>query len=626
VIAPTTKAQAAEPIGSAQDLQAQLVLRESPKTMLLGVVSAWLLAAGMWEGQRDPSYAVRAFGWAFAISLLLLRGVWIVKSRAADSASRPNGQIVRLRRNAFALAVLWGLSSVLLLPGAEFERQALLIVAIGLITMGGAVGRAVHVPQVQAYVLIMSSLFALGLLAMPGRFYLFVGLGYVLFGAVIVLFIRAQDNTVRRERELNLEIDQLLRKAEGARAEAETARQLAERASASKTRFLATASHDLRQPMHSIGLLIGLIHQTADDPRLQQLSAKAQQSIDAMERLFGSLLDISKLDAGSIQPDVGPVDFGALLEAIEHTWAPQAAEQGLHLRVRSTHHIVRSDSALLERIVNNLVSNAIRYTSHGSVLVACRRRGQQCTLQVWDTGMGIAPENQAAIFEEFYRVEGFGSGQGGGLGLGLSIVQRSAQILGHEVRVVSRLGRGSRFEVLMPRLQSPVLHLASLQSNPGTETTLAGTFVAILDDDEQNRNAMVEVFQAQGCPVVAGDSVDTLLAALQSHLRSPELIVADFRLGQSGTGTAAVQCVRQRCEEPIPALIVTADTDSSIAEQTACIDAKLLTKPVGAARLLQAAVEALAARPTSSRPPSSWVAVSPTQSAGRARTASMFCP
>jgi two-component system, sensor histidine kinase len=599
------EAQVAGPIGSAQDLQAQLVLRESPKTMLLGVASAWLLAAGMWEAQRDPSYAIKAFGWAFAISALLLRGVWIVKSRAADPASRSNGRIARLQRNAFALAVMWGLSSVLLLPGADFERQTLLIVAIGLITMGGAVGRAVHVPQVQAYVLITSSLFALGLLAMPGRFYLFVGLGYVLFGAAIVLFIRAQDNTVRRERELNLEIDQLLRKAESARAEAETAQQLAERASASKTRFLATASHDLRQPMHSIGLLIGLIHQTADDPRLQQLSAKAQQSIDVMERLFGSLLDISKLDAGSVQPDVGPVDFGALLTGIEHTWAPQAAERGLRLRVRSNHHIVRSDSALLERILNNLVSNAIGYTSQGGVLVACRRRGQQCALQVWDTGMGIAPENQAAVFEEFYRVEGSGGWQDGGLGLGLSIVQRSAQVLGHEVRVVSRLGRGSRFEVLMPRLQSQILHIRAFQSDSGIQTTIAGTFVAILDDDEQNRSAMVEVFQAQGCPVVASASADALLAALQPHLRSPELIVADFRLGKTGTGSAAVQCVRQRYEEPIPALIVTADTDSSIAEQTARIDAKLLIKPVGTARLLQAAAEALAASRTSTLRPSS---------------------
>ena len=627
---PTDAATPNARMASAQELRTQLVLRETPKSLSIGIVSAWLLAAGMWAGQPDPDYALRAFGWALVISLLLLRGV-LIANTAADVQVRS----ARLQRNAVVLSLLWGGSSFAM-PGSDFEHQALLVAAIALITTAGAVGRAVYVPRVPWFVMITSVVFAAGLLAMPGRFQLFIGLGYLLFGSMIAIFSRVQHHTVRRERELNLAVEELLRQTEAARreaeragAEAEAARQLAERASAAKTRFLATASHDLRQPMHTIGLIVGLMRGrmrgAAAEPGLLDLAAKAQQSVDLMERLFGSLLDISKLDAGAVQADLMAVDLAQLLWAVEQTWAPQAAAKGLRLRVRPLpgpacegrrgrehgcahghghghgqgHGQVRSDPELLSRIVNNLVSNAVNCTSRGGVLVACRLRGSHWVLQVWDSGPGIAPEHQAAIFEEFYRIDAPGNRPSPtqGLGLGLSIVQRSAQVLGHAVRLASRPGRGSCFEIRMPALaHGPPAQRPGQADLPAGEvlvSALAGCFVVVVDDDEANREAMAEVFRAQGCPVLAAASADALLQALSGHLRLPELVVTDHRLGAGANGLELLRRVRQFCEDAVPALIVSADTDAAVAAEAADLCATLLHKPVGPRRLVEAAAAAL---------------------------------
>jgi signal transduction histidine kinase len=269
----------------------------------------------------------------------------------------------------------------------------------------------------------------------------------------------------------------------------------AERANAAKTRFLAAASHDLRQPMHSISLLVGLLHQALREASQRQLAEKIQSSVATMESLFGNLLDISKLDAGTVRPHIEDVDLGWLLQRLEHTWAPQAEEKGLRLRVRPSAWTVRGDSALLERIVGNLVANAVRYTARGGVLVACRRRQGRCELQVWDTGPGIAPEHRQAIFEEFFRIDAPGTAQEKGLGLGLAIVQRCAGILGYDLAVDSRVGRGSVFRLSMPFVDG--LGLLAMPAPPGLEPQgLAGQFIVVVDDDETNRSVLAQVLTA----------------------------------------------------------------------------------------------------------------------------------
>lgn len=366
----------------------------------------------------------------------------------------------------------------------------------------------------------------------------------------------------------------------------------ADRANAAKTRFLAAASHDLRQPMHSISLLLGVLQARLDSPEHRALADKIQSSVATMENLFGNLLDISKLDAGAVQAHVENVDLGWLLRQVEQVWAPQAVEKGLSLRVRPCPLLVKGDAALLARIVGNLVANAIRYTRQGGVLVGCRRRGNSVELQVWDSGPGIEPRYREAIFEEFFRIDAPGSGQEKGLGLGLSIVQRSAHILGYALRVDSRVGKGSVFSVTLP-----VAGEASApHGGPATATRpplLEGRFIVVVDDDKTNAQALVDALQAQQCHVVAAASCEEVLAALQQHLREPDLIVTDYQLGAGRDGFEVIERLRRHYDDDIAALIVTANTEAALAPRAQACGARLLHKPIGLQRLLEAMQESL---------------------------------
>lgn len=369
----------------------------------------------------------------------------------------------------------------------------------------------------------------------------------------------------------------------------------AERANAAKTRFLAAASHDLRQPMHSISLLIGVLRSRLTDTAQTDIADKVQSAVSTMESLFGNLLDISKLDAGAVHAHLEDVDLGWLLERAAQTWLPQAQEKGLSLRVRPGRWMVRGDAALLERIVGNLLANAIRYTRSGGVLVGCRRRGEHCELQVWDTGPGIAPEHREAIFEEFFRIGAPGSGPEKGLGLGLSIVRRCASLLGCAVSVQSREGRGSVFKLVLPLATSRLAAHISNSKMDELPQSLEGSFLVVVDDETTNREAVRDALLAAGCHVVAASGVNAALAQLQSHLRTPDLILTDFQLGNDGHGLDVIRRLRAHYDEPIPALVVTANTDTGLGRDAAALGARLLHKPAGLQRLLLTIKECLEA-------------------------------
>jgi signal transduction histidine kinase/CheY-like chemotaxis protein len=585
---------------TARDLEARLIVGEAPKSLGLGIASCWLLAAAMLQGKPERAYAIRVAAWVALLTGAMLRGLWLVfASRRRVPAPSPGDLSGRLQRNGFLAAIAWGLASAFMSAGSDLEHQVILILGIALITMGGSIGRAIHIPALSGLVLVTSVVFALGLIATPGALQLFIGWGYMLFGLVVALFVRAQANTVRRERELNLKIEVLLSRAETAtrdavkaREEADVARSRAESASAAKSRFLATASHDLRQPMHSIGLFVGLLGERILEPETSALVKKVETSVRSMEHLFESLLDISKLDSGSVRPTLGPVDIAALLARLEQTWAPQAEAAGLALRFRPGARLALSDPVLLERIVGNLVSNAIKYTRQGGVLVACRRRQERCLVQVWDTGMGIDLEHLEAIFEEFYRIDLPPVMHAKGLGLGLAIVRRSADLLGHPVRVASVLGRGSLFEVALPLLEwaDRQVEPAILESSP---ISLAGLFVAILDDDGDSLESLAALFESRECHVVKASGCESMLQALAEHLRAPDIVIADHDLHSGLNGLDSIALLRMRFETNLAALIVTASTGSEVAQLAMEAGVGILHKPVGQHALLRAVARVL---------------------------------
>jgi signal transduction histidine kinase/CheY-like chemotaxis protein len=367
----------------------------------------------------------------------------------------------------------------------------------------------------------------------------------------------------------------------------------AERANASKTRFLAAASHDLRQPMHSIGLLVSLLGDRMHDPEHQALAKKVMQSVSTMEELFSSLLDISKLDSGVVHPNWETFDVDIVLRRIDRTFAPQAAERQLRFRVRPARALVRSDPVLLERVLVNLVSNALRYTATGGVLVGCRRRGDRLGVLVVDTGAGIPREHLDDIFDEFVRLGTTAFDHAKGLGLGLSIVKRSAEILGHDIAVRSVVAKGSAFELLMPRMAYLAVTETETLPAPDAASAVAGAFVVVVDDDEENLRSMEALCLHWGCSALCAGSTAEVLAALEQHLRTPDLIITDYRIGDGDNGFDLISRLRTAVEEPVPAIVVTADVGTDLPLRAAALDATLLHKPTGSAKLLAAMAAAL---------------------------------
>jgi signal transduction histidine kinase/CheY-like chemotaxis protein len=369
----------------------------------------------------------------------------------------------------------------------------------------------------------------------------------------------------------------------------------AERASAAKTRFLAAASHDLMQPMHAVGLLVGILRRRIHVPEVSALVVKVQAAVQGMETLFGSLLDISKLDSGAVKVDMRTMALQDLLGFIEVNYQPLAQEKGITLRVARCRAAVLTDPGLLDRIIGNLVTNAIRYTASGSVLVGCRRVGKAMRVEVWDTGMGIAKQYQAQIFEEFFQLENPDRDRGNGLGLGLSIVKRSAELLGHRLTLRSEPGRGSVFGIELPCVPNNAAADPAHGSSEPAEEWLRGAFVVVVDDDGDQRFALEHLLHLWGCHVIASSSLVDVLDQLTSHLRPPDLILTDYRLGPALTGLAVIDGIRDVTGELTPAVIVTGE---SAAPATASLPEHcvVLRKPAGPARLFEVCTAMLAPR------------------------------
>lgn len=373
-------------------------------------------------------------------------------------------------------------------------------------------------------------------------------------------------------------------------AEAAAQKEAAERANAAKTRFLASASHDLRQPMHSIGLLVGLLDHRLHLSEMRSVVDKIRASVQAMEELFSSLLDISKLDSDIIKPNLQEFDIGDLLLLVHSNYCPQARERGLDFRCVPSSAAVKSDPVLLERILGNLVANAIRYTERGRVLLGCRRRPGSLEVQVWDTGIGIPEAHLDDIFEEFFQLGNPERDRDKGLGLGLSIVKRSAELLNHPLVVKSRVGSGSMFGVALPMVSRAKARPVG-ESTPRLAGSLRGAFVVIIDDDRQSGFAMEASFRACGCHTLSAVSANDAINELRQHLRAPDLIVSDYRLRDQLNGLQAIRDLRSIAETDIPGIIVTGDITVADLDHATMQGLVVLHKPVSPERLLDTAAQ-----------------------------------
>jgi signal transduction histidine kinase/ActR/RegA family two-component response regulator len=388
-------------------------------------------------------------------------------------------------------------------------------------------------------------------------------------------------------RQLEQDRNTLQQRVEEATQELRSKKEEAEKANFDKSRFLAAASHDLRQPMHALGLFVGELHGRLDTPEQRKIASKVEESVEALSSLLDSLLDISKLDAGIVIPQIQGVDIDAMVRRLVQEYTPVAQRKNITLHVWSLKEMVLSDPVLLERILLNLMGNAIRYTpQNGSVLLACRRRGDNLRIEVRDNGIGIPTEEHQNVFREFVQLANSARDRSKGIGLGLAIVDRLAKLLHHPLSLRSAPDTGSTFAVIVPR----VFGVDDLLAEPGQAPTMAmprhdkldNLRVLVVDDDLLVRTSTAGILESWGCVVSVGEGLEEVWKEYsESHF---DLVICDYRL-PDGNGLQLADRIKEHCALPPAFILVSGDTSPDILQAVNERGHHLLHKPVRPAKM-----------------------------------------
>ena len=510
-------------------------------------------------------------------------------------AARPERMLRRLYITQSLHAAGW--ASILLVAGRNVDvpQFTFVVMALGGVLSGGVTTYGalprVHAVYIATFITVNLFTFAYLLIVIPDKpaFY-YMPLLSVLYCVGTYMNTRVSGETYYRHIALGFANAELARSLAEQVDRAEQARHEAEAANAAKSTFLASASHDLRQPVHAAGLFLALLGDTRLTPEQRDMLANARRAMGASSEMLDALLDFSRAEAGVIVPQVRTFAIDDLLNEIERELGFQADDKRIAYRLRESGAWVASDPALVRLILLNLVTNAIRYTPRGGLLVGSRRRGGQLVIEVWDSGIGIAPGSHEAIFADFTQIANPERDRHKGLGLGLAIARRIARLIGSDVTLASRLGRGSVFRFSLPLAPA---QLGPIAAGPVAAAQVAAAPVAadrasghllVLDDDPAIRQGVGALLAGAGYSVAVAETIEEAMD--RARERAPDLLICDFRLRQERNGLEAVQRLRERHGDDFPAIMITGDTHPdriAVAERE---DLTILYKPVEPQRIL----------------------------------------
>jgi two-component system, sensor histidine kinase len=533
-------------------------------------------------------------GWA---ACMVLNQGWRLYLRHRFNSRVPDKRTVANWALLWALGagisgILWGAASFLLFVPDSPVHQAFLMALVVSVTSAGVLLIGAHLPSFYAFMLpAVVPLVVRNLVAWTADSLTLALIAFVSSAALLSFgrnYNRILMNSLRHRFENEAMTQQLAAQNEEldrARKAAESATAQAEAANRARTQFFAAANHDLRQPLHAMGLLAGSLAEKVKEPDVIALINTISASMEALEGLFNELLDMSRLDSGKISPS--PIHFSSrqLFEKLRLDFEAEAAEKGLKLRFRARTRFLYSDPLLIERILRNLISNAIRYTGDGGVLVACRTRQGKPWLEVWDTGLGIPADQQERIFEEFVQLENPARDRRKGLGLGLSIVRRLCGLLGHDLTVASRMGRGSVFRFQVPMGREPASAPRRAVEAVAKPSVLEGKTVVVVDDDIEIQTGMRALLTGWGMQVSVYTTAGEAEAAALAMPSAPDLIIADYRLPGGGNGLDAIDAFRRRFGAEVPSILITGSADPQLVAMAEEKSFHYLLKPVMPAKL-----------------------------------------
>jgi len=488
---------------------------------------------------------------------------------------------------SFAEGIGWGWASIGLVTAGRSDVKHLVILIVGGVAAASIPGFSPYLPAFFALFLpavlgALVSSFTSADSIQQAAFPIML----VFVGATGALGFKA-NQSFKQQVLLRIRTEQLAQ-------DLERQKDIAERANLAKSTFLAAASHDLRQPVHALGLLAGALRGVAMAPEGNLLLDQIEASTNAMDGLFTALLDISRLDAGVVEVHRRPFAVAPLLNRICRDHEDEAKAKGVVLILKRCEVTVDSDPVLLERIIRNLISNAVRYTENGRIVVGCRWRGSTISIQVWDTGRGIPPDQQEKIFQEYYQLGNAERDRSKGLGLGLAIVRRITDLLDCKLTLRSQPGRGSCFEVAVPvskRASGPIETQLIAPSG-----ALARGLIVVIDDETAIQRAMSSLLTGWGHDVVTGGSGDEAMQQLSSRPDRPDLVICDYRLREGENGIGVIQRMRSEYNQDIPAMLITGDTAPDRLAEARASGLILLHKPVPNSKLRAAIVNLIGSK------------------------------
>jgi len=473
---------------------------------------------------------------------------------------------------ACAVALLggltWGLGAILIMDPVRVELQFIVNLTCAVLTAGAVIAFASYLPAYYWNLLAIMVPNALWAAAQGDPLHLGYAALALLWLGIMALAGRTFNSILSNALRLQFENLDLA-------TDARRQKELAEEANVAKSRFLASASHDLRQPVHALGMFVEALRSRDLDPGSRRLVGQIGASVAALDNLFTTLLDVSRLDAGVVTPNVRPFALQPLLRRICRDAAPDAERKGIDLILLPTSLAVESDPLLIEQILRNLISNAVRYTDAGRVVVGCRR-GARIRIEVWDTGCGIAGDQQELIFQEFYQVGNPERDRSKGLGLGLAIVRRLTNLLHTPLTFRSRPGKGTVFGVsVAPASRQPVAEPIA----DAVQEAAAPRTIAVLDDEIAIQDAMQTLLTAWGHSVIVAGSTDEMLTRVSDNAQ-PDLLICDYRLRGGENGIAAIARLRGALHAKMPAILITGDTAPDRIREASASGCLLLHKPV----------------------------------------------
>jgi signal transduction histidine kinase/CheY-like chemotaxis protein len=582
-------ASAGERLRHLRQLQLDSLKSHAARLPIFVPLAACFVGFIVW-GRVAPSLVL---GWIAAIvAVLLLRWAFARwHERLGIGVESALGVMTAL---SAVNGLLQGAGVALFFPALRLEQKAIVTMIMVSLAAGAVSANAAYSVSFFAWALPMFGALAFGWAQEGDMTGGWIGFLLVLTPFAQAVFVRENEQVLRKSFDIRYRNEALIKELELQRTAVAVERDRAEEANRAKSRFLASASHDLRQPLHTLSLYSAALGARKTDERTQEMAREIAAAIHSLGTLLDALLDISKLDAGAVQPEPARFALHSLLERVAADFQPLAAAKGLRLGLDARGPVfVETDAVLFERIVRNLVDNAIKYTQRGEVRLRLESEAGVARLEVSDTGPGIPKSEHERIFEEFFQLSNPERDRSKGIGLGLAIVRRLTDLLGIELELDSDAGQGTRFELRMPSAERPVVE-ARPEAAPSDKTDLAaGVRALVVDDEGSVRKGMKILLESWGFSATLASGMREALEAMRS--RGADLIIADYRLREGETGLQLIQSARE-IEADLPALLISGDTAPELRGEAAKLRVALLREPVDPEVLRRAIAEALAGR------------------------------